>query len=191
MTEPRVLVLYASADGHTRKVAGRIARALEDAGCVASPREVTGAGDRVRPDETDGVILAGPVRFGRHPRKLRRFAKRNREALRLFPAALASVSGAAMSGDPRALDEARAYADRFVEKTGWRPDRIQLVGGALAYTKYNPLLRMVMTSIARKSGLPTDASRDHEFTDWDAVDRFAGDFGRLVRGRSRPVRPSA
>lgn len=192
MTEPRILILYDTADGHTRKVADRVARDLEDAGCAPSTLEARRAGARLRPDAADGVVLAGPVRFGNHPRKLRRFAKRNRDLLHRLPTALVTVSGAAMSGDPRALDEARGYADRFVEKTGWKPDRVQLVGGALAYPKYNPLLRAVMKSIARKAGLSTDTSRHHEYTDWDAVTAFARNYARLARGRrDRPVRPPA
>jgi menaquinone-dependent protoporphyrinogen IX oxidase len=27
-----------------------------------------------------------------------------------------------------------------------------------------------------KGGHPTDTSRDHDFTDWDAVERFAREF---------------
>ena len=32
-----------------------------------------------------------------------------------------------------------------------------------------------MKRIARKAGAPTDTSRDFEFTDWAALDRFVGD----------------
>jgi menaquinone-dependent protoporphyrinogen IX oxidase len=34
--------------------------------------------------------------------------------------------------------------------------------------------------IARKAGAPTDASRDYEFTDWTAPDRFANDVVSAV-----------
>jgi len=37
-------------------------------------------------------------------------------------------------------------------------------------------VRFVMKQIARKTGSPTDTSRDHELTDWAAVDRFAGEL---------------
>jgi menaquinone-dependent protoporphyrinogen IX oxidase len=33
-----------------------------------------------------------------------------------------------------------------------------------------------LRSIARKHGREVDVHRDYEFTDWDAVDRFARDF---------------
>ena len=63
--------------------------------------------------------------------------------------------------------------DRFVKETGWRPARVFPVAGALAYTRYNVLVRFVMKRIARKAGAPTDTTRDHELTDWRDVDRFA------------------
>jgi menaquinone-dependent protoporphyrinogen oxidase len=33
-----------------------------------------------------------------------------------------------------------------------------------------------MRRIASRKGLDTDTSRDYDYTDWDAVDRFARDF---------------
>jgi menaquinone-dependent protoporphyrinogen oxidase len=33
-----------------------------------------------------------------------------------------------------------------------------------------------MRRIARKEGAPTDTSRDHELTDWPALDRFVSDL---------------
>jgi menaquinone-dependent protoporphyrinogen oxidase len=82
--------------------------------------------------------------------------------------------------DPHAPAERRTQAradvarmiDTFIAQTGWQPARTLAVAGALAYTKYNFLLRLVMTRIARKAGSSTDTSRDWEFTDWAAVDRF-------------------
>jgi len=62
-----------------------------------------------------------------------------------------------------------------VRKTGWHPARVELVAGALPYSKYNFLIRYVMRRIAAKEGGDTDTSHDYEYTDWEAVDRFARD----------------
>jgi menaquinone-dependent protoporphyrinogen IX oxidase len=34
----------------------------------------------------------------------------------------------------------------------------------------------VLKLISRRKGLPTDTSRDWDFTEWDEVDRFAGEL---------------
>ena len=57
----------------------------------------------------------------------------------------------------------------------------ELVAGALLYTRYNFLVRFVMRQITKAEGGDTDTSRDYEYTDWDAVDRFAEAFARQLR----------
>ena len=50
----------------------------------------------------------------------------------------------------------------------------------LLYTQYNVLIRFVMKRIAKHAGGATDTSRDHEYTDWVALDQFVA----LVQGFS-------
>ena len=52
----------------------------------------------------------------------------------------------------------------------------EVFAGALMYTEYNWLVRMVMKSIARHEGGSTDTSHDTEYTDWTEVDHFAEAF---------------
>lgn len=188
MPDPRILVVFTTAHGQTRKIATHAAKSFTEDGFGAVLVDLERVTEPLQTDEVDGVVLAGPVRFGRHPRGLRRFARRNREALRDTESAFVSVSGAAMSDAPEAREEARGYAERFRERTGWSPDVTLCVGGALAYTRYDPVTRWIMRSISRKGGLSTDTSQDHEYTDWEAVERFVEDFGRRVRKR-RAARP--
>jgi len=51
------------------------------------------------------------------------------------------------------------------------------VAGALSYTKYNFLVRFVMKRIAKAQGASTDTSRDHELTDWEALDHIVDELG--------------
>jgi menaquinone-dependent protoporphyrinogen oxidase len=60
---------------------------------------------------------------------------------------------------------------------------VGLFGGALVYRQYGFFKRLMMKKIVsdKPGGLSTDTSRDHEYTDWDQVARFAEDFlKRLV-----------
>lgn len=52
--------------------------------------------------------------------------------------------------------------------------------GALQYREYNFPTRTLMRLLMRRGGHPTDTSRDYEYTDWVAVDRFADDFRELA-----------
>jgi len=84
------------------------------------------------------------------------------------------------TGDGRA--QTMRIVERLVAETGWHPQRVELVAGALPYTRYNFLVRFVMRRISRKEGGDTDTSRDYEYTDWAAVDRFAAEFVDEVAG---------
>lgn len=191
MENPKILIVYATVHGHTRRVAERMARTLTAAGVDAEAADLERTSDPLASEGLRGVILAGPVRFGRHPRSLLRFAKRNRAALNRLPSAFVSVSGAASADEPAAREECRAYAEGFTNGTGWIPDRTLCAGGAFAFTRYNPLVRIVMRSISKKKGLSADTRRDRVYTDWDAVDRFAAALGRLVSEKERAGPPES
>ena len=127
------------------------------------------------------MLVAASVLFGRHQRYIRRFARRNALQLNTMPSAFASVCGSATS-DPT---EAKAWVDRFLTETGWwRPTATRSFAGAVAYTRYNPLLRWWMQRISRRKGLPTDTSRDWDFTEWNEVEHFARELAVLLAPRT-------
>jgi menaquinone-dependent protoporphyrinogen oxidase len=111
------------------------------------------------------------------------FVTRHRDELARLGAVFLSVTlSEAGAEDPkapaarreRAAADAQRMIDVFIAETGWHPNRALPVAGALAYSRYNFLVRFVMKQIARKACAPTDTSRDYEFTDWAALDRFVG-----------------
>ena len=62
-----------------------------------------------------------------------------------------------------------------------------MVAGALPYTKYGWLKRMMMKRIVAKAGGDTDTTRDYEYTDWIDLRNFARDFAELAAQRSVEV----
>lgn len=169
----RILVVYGTTHGHAAKVARRLADrflALGEESVLANADHLPAS---VNPREFHAVVVGSSVTCGRHQRCVADFVAAHRDVLEERANAFFSVSGSAAGHADGDLAKARAYVDEFVCATGWRPTRTALVAGAIAYARYNPLLRWVIRRIAAKSGAPTDTSRDHEFTDWGAVDRFA------------------
>ena len=173
-------VFYATREGHTRKIAERIAADLRGHGATVDVADV-----RVSPPPDWGkyavACLAASVHLGHHEREMIEFAKAHREALKRIGAAFVSVtlSEAGAEDTTKTAEErqiaaadAQRMIDVFVAQTAWRPAHVMPVAGALAYSKYNILVRFLMKRIARKAGAPTDTSRDYEFTDWRALDRF-------------------
>lgn len=188
-----VAVLYATREGQTQRIAGQVAAGLRGHGLDAiesSLRE-----DRNAPDlgACSAVVLAASVHAGKHEREMVAFVKAHRERLQSMPNAFLSVTlseAGAEREDASAGEHARFVADvkrmidRFIADTGWRPERAVPVAGALLYTQYNFLVRLVMKRISRASGGSTDTSRDHEYTDWKALDDFVAAFAEEVKRRA-------
>lgn len=170
-----VPVFYATTDGQTQRIAERLARRLRVHGITSAPVDMTTAA-AVDWRDVRGAVIAVPLRMGRHLPEAGEFIKAHRTALTAMPSLFVSVSLSAASTRPGEREAARDLAKRFVVDTGWTPWRLACVAGALAYTRYNVVVRWFMRRIAAKEGGPTDTSRDHELTDWLAVDRLADDL---------------
>ncbi len=142
-------------------------------------REVDEAG-RPPPLDYDGVIVAASVHEGKHQAAILDWLKHHAASLNGMPTAFASVCLAAADDTDEARAATREYIDDMEDDTGWTPTRSITVAGALQYREYDFVTRLVMRVLMRLGDHPTDISRDHEYTDWDAVERFAGDFSELL-----------
>jgi len=162
MNTPRLLIIYASRYGQTEKIVRRIAITCG----VKSEAVVVADADRVSLQEFDCLIVASPVYFGKHDKKIEEFVRRNATRIAAMQSAFVSVSG---SKDETLVHE-------FSRRTAWVPEIHVCFAGAEPYTKYGLFTRWLMRSIARKHGRAVDVHRDYEFTDWQAVERFARDF---------------
>jgi menaquinone-dependent protoporphyrinogen oxidase len=186
MARPRILIVYGTRYGQTAKVAARIGQVLTRQGCEAT----LSRGDELPPDldlgRFDGVMVGASYIVGRHQDYVERFIRAHVEALNRLPSAFFSVSGAAGSPEPESREEARRNLEKLLAATGWQPTLATPVGGAIAYTQYGALVRWLMKQIARRTGRSTDTTRDHEYTDWPAVEQFATEFAGLVE-RARPA----
>lgn len=184
--EPRTIaVLYATNHGHTERIARHIADVATRADAVAYAFDVRNIAPSFAFDQYDAIVLAGSIRFGRHQRRLERFVIRNRARLERVETVLVSVSGAAIK--PEGHGEAVRFTEDFFARTAWRASNTFLIGGAYSYTRYGWLTKWIMKRIARDTGLSTDTARDHDYTDWPAVERFAL---QLATGSYRGSMPS-
>jgi menaquinone-dependent protoporphyrinogen oxidase len=179
----RILIVYGSTEGHTTKVAAHMAEAIRAAGNLVELHEAKELRKELVTQHFDGIIVGGSVHAGDHQSSLREFVKRNREVLESVPSAFFSVSlaNADADEDEDAAAESKAVIDKFIAETGWQPKRVEQIAGALVYTQYNLFIRHLMKLIAKSHGrTELDTSRDFDFTDWDAVGRFAVDFAQSV-----------
>jgi menaquinone-dependent protoporphyrinogen oxidase len=81
--------------------------------------------------------------------------------------------------------EAHVLLHQLLDATGADPDVVGLFAGALRYTAYGWVTRRLMRRIAAQRDGDTDVSRDHEYTDWTAVDHFADDVAAMAGAAPR------
>lgn len=172
-----VLIIYASNHGHSGTIADRLGSMLASGGGSVEVHEVQ-KNDPLDPSAFDAVVVMASIHAGRHQAKMRRWVEANSEALNERPSAFLSISLSNGSKSEEAIAVNREHAANFTEATGWQPDRVELVAGSLQYPAYNFINRFLMKRVARQQGLPLDTSESHEYTDWDALEKFAREFPR-------------
>jgi menaquinone-dependent protoporphyrinogen oxidase len=181
----RVLILYGTVEGHTRKIAQRIGAEVLRAGhtpvVVDAARALPGL---LEEGETDAAIVCGSVHHGAYHPGLVHRVRENLDDLRRIPGAFVSVSLSAALPQEEYQEEARSYSASFLRDTGWRPDGVADVAGALMYTRYDFMKGLVVQLIARSRGGDTDRTRDHEYTDWPELNRFVAGFLARVEAAS-------
>jgi menaquinone-dependent protoporphyrinogen oxidase len=186
----RILIVYGTTEGHTAQIADRMAKVIRVEGHEVVLQDSKEVRKQALIGELDGIIVGGSVHAGNHQSSLREFVKRNRELLERVPSAFFSVSLTASDPDEEAAIETQTVLDKFFSETGWRPQRVETMAGALVYTQYNVFIRHMMKLIVKRQGrTELDTSHDYDFTDWDGVERFAREFtaniADVVRGRAR------
>ena len=183
----RILVVYGTTYGHTAKIARHIHDVLSLRGhdVVVTPAvELT---DATSLDLYDGVIVGSSVIGGKHHESVERFVRAHRVALNVTPSSFFSVSASAAGADARSQRDARRVMHEFLAATEWLPRVTLTIAGAVAYTQYPTLVRWYMKWASWRHGAATDTSRDHEYTDWHAVEQFALRFAdSLDPVRARP-----
>jgi menaquinone-dependent protoporphyrinogen oxidase len=179
----RLLILYASREGQTARIVERMAVIALGRGHEVEVDRCPRFSVPPSPDPFAGVLVGGSIHLGRHERSLERFVIAHHDVLERLPAGFFSVSLSAASPRAEVRAAAQGYLDDFLQETGWHPQATAIFAGALAYTRYGPLKRWIMRRIVAREGGDTDTSRDHEYTDWEAVERYTATFlAPLERG---------
>jgi len=177
----RAAVLYATREGQSERVAQRVASDLRSRRLEVDVIDVKDVKGTIDWTAYQQAFVVASVHAGRHEKEMIRFVRRFKGELESRHAAFLSLTlsqaGAELPANTLVQRQA-AHADAlrmisdFMKDTGWHPARILPVAGALRYSQYNPLMKWIMKRIAHKAGFDGPATRDYEFTNWPAVDRF-------------------
>ncbi len=180
---PHILLLYATREGQTEKIARKLASHLSAAGAEvhlepASPSET------IDVTAYDLVICGASLHAGHIEKEMLATLTRH-AALSNVARSFFLVSLSAAVEDP--AERARELADARTKLDAQLPfafDDVEMIAGALRYSVYSRPVRWLMQRIARNVGTDTDTNRDYEFTDWAAVADYAARL--LARAKRQP-----
>jgi len=109
-----------------------------------------------------------------------RWVRTHAATLNRLPTAFLSVCLAVLEKSDKTKRELAGIIARFFARTGWRPPIAKPIAGAVLYTRYGWLKRVMMKRIVSKAGGGTDTTRDYEYTDWNDLRVFAEGFARQL-----------
>ena len=171
-----VLILYGSLEGQTEKISQRIAEVIRNKGHQVTTLPAENMTGENLPGDFTAAIVGGSIHMGKYPGYVKTFVNKQRDWLNNIPSAFFTVCMGINSQKKKSKQQAVHYGEQFLEETGWQPTLSETFAGAVKYTQYNYITRFIMKMISKKEGGSTDTSRDHEYTDWDKVERFAESF---------------
>jgi len=174
----KMLMLSSSVYGHVNKVCEAMRPTLEAAGFEVVEHALPGAPPD--PAQFDAVLIGASIRNGKHNPAVSQFIERHQSSLVARPGAFFSVNLVARKPHKN-TPQTNPYVRKFLELSPWQPDRVGVFGGQLNYRRYRPMDRWVIRFIMWMNKGPTDLDTNADFTDWDAVQRFAEDFARYAR----------
>ena len=171
----KILIVFATTEGQTAKVARFVLDRLVAAGHSAALLPAAEAG-AVDPAGFDGAVVAGSVHAGHYQKDLVGWARAHAGPLGQVPTLFLSVSLGAAGDDAEDWAGLRACVDRFAAETGWTPARVEHVAGAFRFSEYDFFKSWAMRWIASRKDPGAPSGEDREYTDWEALEALVGDW---------------
>jgi len=166
----KLLIVYGTTEGQTRKICEFLRDEAKKNGHEVTLNDSTET--HLHPKGFDAVIIGTSIHAEKFQDSVSHYVEENHEALNKIPGVFMVVSLTAATNEPESWKELEEITQHFLNRTGWHPEYVEQVAGALRYTKYNFLKKFIMRMIAQKQGGDVDTSRDYEYTDWDKVGRI-------------------
>lgn len=173
----KVLIVYASTDGHTRKICERLKQVIELQG---SQVRLLPIGEPL-PDlsEYAKIVVGASIRYGKHSKLIYEFIERNQPLLDSKPNAFFSVNVVARKPEKNQPDT-NPYLIKFLSQINWRPKQLAVFGGNLDYPNCRYLDRQMIRLIMWMTKGPTDPATVVDYTDWDQVEAFGRTISNMA-----------
>ncbi|WP_342222083.1 menaquinone-dependent protoporphyrinogen IX dehydrogenase [Candidatus Fukatsuia endosymbiont of Tuberolachnus salignus] len=176
----KVLLLYSSKDGQTKKIATYISGQLSTT--VTCKIQKLSPTTEIDLEQYQQIMIGASVRYGHFSPVFNTFIRRHIEQLNHIPGAFFAVNLTARKLEKRS-PQTNSYVRKFLSSTPWQPRLSAVFAGALCYPRYGWFDRIMIQLIMHMTGGETDASKEVEYTDWQQVNDFAKAFSLISNGK--------
>jgi menaquinone-dependent protoporphyrinogen oxidase len=174
----RVLLAYSTTDGHTPRICERLRQVIEQQGHAAEVVPLSQA-DALDLAAFDAIVIGASIRYGKHQPEVTQFIGRHQALLERKANAFFTVNIVARKPNKN-RPENNPYLIKFLRTISWKPKLLGVFAGKLDYPRYRFIDRQMIRFIMLITKGPTDPSVVVEFTDWQAVEEFGRELGKMV-----------
>ena len=173
-----VLLAYSTTDGHTPRICERLRQVIEQQGHAARLVPLSQA-DALDLAAFDVIVMGASIRYGKHQPEVAQFIGRHQALLESKANAFFTVNIVARKPNKN-RPENNPYLIKFLRTISWKPKLLGVFAGKLDYPRYRFIDRQMIRFIMLITKGPTDPSVVVEFTDWQAVEEFGRELGKMV-----------
>jgi len=166
----RILIVFSTVDGQTKKICARLARQLEEEGNEVELLAVDDASD-AKLRTADKIVVGASIRYGKHNKKVYAFVAEHEKELERKKSVFFSVNVVARKPNRNTADT-NPYLKRFLKQISWKPTKVAVFAGKIDYQRYGLFDRSMIRFIMWLTKGPTDPKASIEFTDWEKVAAF-------------------
>ncbi len=166
----KLLILYSSIDGHTKKLCEYIKEKIdkEKDVTIASMEE----SNQYDISNFSQIVIGASVRYGYHRKNVYEFINTNKKLLEEKQTVFFSLNLTARKPEKNTA-ETNPYVIKFLKKVNWEPTIKSVFAGRLDYPSLDCANKLAILFIMVITNGPKDISKVYELTDWEKVDELA------------------
>ena len=172
----KILILYSSIDGHTKKICSFISNILKQ-NHIIEMNEINND-EKVKFYIYDFIIIGASIRYGTYRKSFLKFINENCIELQNSKTAFFSVNIVARKKEKNSINT-NPYIKKFFRLSKWKPKIVEVFAGKLDYPKYNFFNKNIIKFIMWITNGPTQTDIVVEFTNWNDVKKFANKINYL------------
>ena len=166
----KALIIYSTTDGQTKNICTKLREYSEKKNSIDlfSINET----EKIDLRSYEKIVLGASIRYGTHNQKVFEFVKNYIDILEKKETAFFTVNVVARKKEKN-TPETNPYMKKFLDLSGWKPDKLGVFAGKIDYPKYGFFDKQIIRLIMFITKGPTDTSQTYEFTDWEKVREFS------------------